>query len=414
MRSNAQYTATHTLDSGSTITTGPQVAFATADGGLQPPVVSILKDRTAPPLDSILLQSTFAASPVATDLAGNIVWSGPSDITFLTRPDSGGRFLGIGEDGTQDTSHQFFREFDLAGVTLAETNAARLNEQLAALGVHSISGFHHEARRLPNGGYLVLADSERILTNLQGAGPVDVIGDTILVLDHNLQVAWTWDAFDHMDTSRAALLGETCTGDSGLACAPFYMAPTANDWLHGNSLQLTPDGNILYSARHQDWVLKIDYENGLGTGAILWKLGNQGDFQISSSDPNPWFSHQHDPNFEANGATLTLYDDGNERAATDPNAHSRGQALVVDEQGRTAKLILNADLGTYSPAVGSAQKLSDGHYHFDSGYIADPSGNGARISQSIEVNAAGAMVYGIQIGEAEYRTFRMRDLYTAP
>jgi hypothetical protein len=177
---------------------------------------------------------------------------------------------------------------------------------------------------------------------------------------------------------------------------------------------LTPDGNILYSARHQDWVLKIDYENGLGSGAILWRLGNQGDFQISSSDPNPWFSHQHDPNIEADGVTMAVFDDGNERVITDPNADSRGQVLTLDEQSRTAKLILNADLGTYSPALGSAQKLPGGNYHFDSGYFLDPSGSGDRIAQAIEVNAAGSIVFGLQIDQAEYRSFRMRDLYTAP
>ena len=84
------------------------------------------------------------------------------------------------------------------------------------------------------------------------------------------------------------------------------------------------------------------------------------------------------------------------------------------QYGRVATLVLNADLGTYSPAVGSAQQLRNGNYHFDSGFILDPSGSGNRLAQSIEVNADGNMVYGIQFGTIEYRSFRMRDLYTAP
>jgi hypothetical protein len=136
---------------------------------------------------------------------------------------------------------------------------------------------------------------------------------------------------------------------------------------------------------------------------------------MTSSEPNPWFSHQHDPNFEANNSTLLVYDDGNTRAATDPAAQSRGQVLEINDQGRTATLLLSADLGNYSIALGSAQHLADGNYHFDSGYILqDPFGSGNSVARSLEVTKAGAIVYGIEFGSIEYRSFRMQDLYTAP
>lgn len=411
MRANTQFSASHSIDSGTSVSQGPAVSFATSDSPIQPTAATLLTTGKTPSVDGILLQSIIGFNSIATDLAGNIVWYSPADISFLTRPEAGGTFLAIGESETQDPPHQFFREFDLAGITLAETNAARVNEQLNALGAHAINGFHHEARKLQNGNYLVLADSERMLTDVQGPGAVDVIGDTILVLNRNLQVIWAWDSFDHLDTSRMAVLGETCTAPNP-GCAPWYLATTANDWLHGNSLQLTPDGNILYSARHQDWLIKIDYQNGAGSGAILWRLGNAGDFQIVSTDPSPWFSHQHDANFAADDTSLTVFDDGNSRRATDPTAHSRGQALVIDEPNRVANLIVNADLGAYSSALGSAQKLPNGDYHFDCGFIQDPSGNGKLIAQSLEVNAAGTIVYGIQFGTIEYRSFRMRDMFT--
>ena len=84
--------------------------------------------------------------------------------------------------------------------------------------------------------------------------------------------------------------------------------------------------------------------------------------------------------------------------------------LQIDQQNMVATLLLNADVGTYSSAVGSAQALPNGDYHFDSGFI-DGSGTG---SQSVEVNASGNIVYGIGFATLEYRTFRMPDLYTAP
>ena len=416
LRADTEYSARYILDTGRSFVSSASVTFKTSGISLQPPSVSMLTGAKVPSVDGILLQSLFFTNSIATDLNGNVVWYSPGDITFLTRPQTGGTFLGIGVDGKKDTSQQFVREFDLAGMTLAETNAERVNEQLVALGIHPINGFHHEARKLPDGKYLVLADSERILTDVQGSGPVDVIGDTILALDPDLQVVWAWGSFDHLDPHRTALLGETCTYPAGLGCAPFYLNPNANDWLHGNSVQLTPDGNILYSARHQDWLIKIDYRNGAGSGNIIWRLGNGGDFQIVSPDPSPWFSHQHDANFEQDDASLMLFDNGNSRAASDSTIHSRGQLLKIDEQNRVATLLLNADLGTYSSAVGSAQRLPNRDYHFDAGfiYVTDPSGNVNTISQSLEVKPSGDIVFGIQFGTAAYRSFRMRDLYTAP
>jgi 3',5'-cyclic AMP phosphodiesterase CpdA len=272
--------------------------------------------------------------------------------------------------------------------------------------MRAIGSFHHEARGLPNGGALVLASTERILTDVQGPGDVDVIGDMIVVFDSDMQVTWAWDAFDNLDPARAAVLGETCSPGVG-GCPPFYLATIANDWLHGNSLQFTSDGNILYSARHQDWIVKIGYNNGQGTGNIIWRLGQDGDFQIDSSDPYPWFSHQHDPQFERGEETaLMVFDNGNTRNATDPSANSRGQMLRIDEANRKASLAYNADLGNYAFALGAAQLLPSGGYHFEIGWLPDGT------SLAVEVDASGNLVYSIHSSAPDYRSFRMRDLYT--
>ena len=408
------YKIQHEIDAGRTSAFGPMISFSVPMTPVDPPAFTALTKGTAP--QGMLVQSLFGLAAVATDLKGNPVWQGPEDVTYLTRPVTGGTFLGIGEDGTKAPSQQFIREFDLAGIVVAETNAARVSQQLASLNIHAVNGFHHELRKLPNGGYLTLADSERILFNVQGPGNVDVIGDTIIVLDQNMQVTWAWDAFDHLDTSRMATLRETCTYPAGLTCAPFYLATTANDWLHGNALQLTADGNILYSIRHQDWVIKIDYANGSGNGGILWRMGLDGDFQIQSSDPSPWFSHQHDPNFEANDNVLLVFDNGNVREAADPNAHSRGLVLEVNTTTKVVTPILSADLGVYSGALGTAEQLPDGNYHFDAGFLlsTDTSGNPVYNAQSLEVDLSGHIDFGVQFGTLEYRTFRMPDLYTAP
>ena len=60
--------------------------------------------------------------------------------------------------------------------------------------------------------------------------------------------------------------------------------------------------------------------------------------------------HQHDANFETGAASnrLMVLDNGNSRLAEDPSIHSRGQVIEIDEENRTATLVLNTDLGVFS------------------------------------------------------------------
>ena len=403
LQPQSDYSVKHIVDTGSGLVDGPMLTMTTGSTPLSLAAQTVLQPAPTPSPDGILLQATIMTNSLATDLNGNPVWYYPGNVTFITRPEPGGYFFGIVENPAGDQSQQIVREFDLTGMTVLETNAARVNEQLAAMGMRPISAFHHEARRLPDGKILVLGAVEQILTDVQGPGPIDVLGDMIIVLDSNLQVVWAWDAFDHLDVTRLATLNDKCAPGS---CPSLFLDVTANDWLHGNSVQQTPDGNLLYSARSQDWVIKIDYQTGSGSGEILWRLGKGGDFQINSTDPSPWFSHQHDPQFLTDNTTLTLFDNGNLRNFVDPTATSRGQVIQLDEQNRIANLIVNVDMGQFSFALGAAQKLPNGNYHFDVGFLADGT------SLSVEVDPSGNTVYALHAGAPEYRSFRMRDLYT--
>jgi arylsulfate sulfotransferase len=371
---------------------------------MQLPTYTITQSVPSTSPQQVLLQSPLSGSAVATDLNGNVLWYYPGYIS-LTRPNSGSIF-GFVLDPTQDPSQQILREFDLAGVTIRETNAARVTEQLQAMGFQGITSFHHEVRALPGGRIMALGATEQLLTGVQGPGTVDVLGDMIVVMDSNLNVVWAWDAIQWLDPTRLATLGETCTPQGG-GCPAFYLAPIANDWLHGNSLEPTDDGNILYSSRHQDWVVKISYDAGSGDGHILWRLGKDGDFTYSGNDPYPWFSHQHDAGLiPGDNGKITVFDDGNVRFASDNTSHSRGQVLQIDENSKTASLLLNADLGAYSYALGSAHRLANGDFHFELGILW-----GTTTSQTVEVDPQGNMLYQLQVNGPEYRTFRLQDLY---
>jgi hypothetical protein len=357
-----------------------------------------------PASNGLLLLCALPPYPqIVTDLSGNMVWYLPAAVSFITRPVAGGRFLALFQP-QGDKSTQRFLEFDLMGMIVKDTNAARVNEQLVAMGKNQISSFHHEVRLLPDGKFLVLASQEQILTDVQGDGPVDVLGDMILVLDQDLQVKWAWDAFDWLDTHRMAVLKETCALGG---CPPLYLAKAANDWTHGNAVSLAPDGSILYSARHQDWLIKINYDNGNGDGSVLWRLGKDGDFYMDSHLAAPWFSHQHDAHFLANDPMhIQLFDNGNTRHVSDATANSRGQVLELDEANFISNLKLNADLGAYSFALGSAQQLQNGGFHFTAGWLPDAS------SRHIETDSSGSIVRTMNFTENVYRSFRLSDIYS--
>jgi arylsulfate sulfotransferase len=408
LRPETAYTVQHGVKSpDGAVVKGPVLSFQTGPLSFMPASTSVIEKPSRLGKQGVLVQNRLFEFSVATDEEGSVIWYVPETLQFLTRFEAGGYFFALMEDDSGEQTAQLLRLLDIAGNTVLETNAGRINEQLAMLGRNKITSFHHEARKLANGNILVLAATERLLTDVQGSGEVDVIGDMILVLNPDLEVVWAWDAFDHLDVTRKAVLDEKCVPRGG-GCPIFLLAQTANDWLHGNSVSLAPDGNIIYSARHQDWVIKIDYAGGNGSGNVLCRLGKGGDFSIVSNDPEPWFSHQHDANFETADSVnrLLLFDNGNTRQAEDPTANSRGQAIDINEETLTATLVLNVDLGAFSLALGSAQKLDNGNYFFNLGWVPNA------ISQAREVDSSGSLVSNYEIGTQQYRSFRMRDLYT--
>jgi hypothetical protein len=408
LRGQTDYTAHAMIEHGTVLIEGAAVAFHTGTIPTQPWNQQVQIAAPAGAMQPVLL-GTAAGSQIARDLTGRVIWYNPSPFTWGTRPEPGGYLWGVTEDLQADITHQSIRKVDLTGMTVLETNAEAVNEQLLALGKRKITGFHHEVRDIANDRIVALAGVEQIMTGVQGAGPVDIIGDMIVVFDQNLNVVWTWDTFDHLDVTRASTTNDKCTPQANGGCPPYYLAPTANDWTHCNAVAMAADGSLLLSSRHQDWLIKIDYNNGLGGGNIIWKLGLGGDFTYLSNDPYPWFSHQHDGNFlTSNQSRIIVFDNGNLRASKGP-ANSRGQVIEFDSAQRIAKLLLNVDLGVLGIAVGSAQALQNGNYHFDAGYVIE---NNATVAYSFEVDPSGKVVYKTRAGVLLYRTFRMNDMYS--
>jgi len=413
---------------------------------------------------------------VATDLSGRILWyyypNTADHFVLLTRPLLNGTFLTIQDDtawNPASVNGQVLREIDLAGNIIRETNTGIIQQQLLAKGATDagpcnatpsptacLGSFHHEAiQTLPNGQTAVIADIEMIFPpytqgNMSGL-PVDIVGDMIVVLNSNWQVDWYFDAFQHdggapqLDINRPAVLGESCiNGQSG--CPPIFLlgpgtAPQANDWLHANSVYYDPqDGSLIWSSRHQDWIMKVDYESGSpsATGNILWCMGQDGGFTFNNiyNDPWPWFSHQHEAGIQNSGlGVLTVLDNGNTRISPQPlglgqpgcepnDCNSRGMVLTVQQTctgtpptctNLQVSPDLAVNLGVFSEAMGSADLLSNNNYFFLASLVETPP---TVTSYSIEILPTSGTDTGTQVfnlaGPQSYRAWRMPSLYAPP
>jgi arylsulfate sulfotransferase len=410
MRASTNYQLQHDLFNGPFNTPGPVLTFATGGVPSSVPIVpySVVKAPQAPNNTAypVLLFGPLNSIPYATDSSGHLIWFLPPqsvEVGYLVRPLPGGTFFVITFDNSSIHDYHLLREYDLAGNLIRETNYAVIAQQLKAWGTDPITSIHHEAIKLPNGNIAFFGSVEKVAN--QGSGPVDVLGDELVVVNPNLQVVHWWNEFQHLDVSRPAVLGEVCKrGQQG---CPYLMNPNysvANDWTHSNAIAYTSDNNMLVSSRHQDWVIKFNYSGGPGNGNVIWRLGRDGDFRTTASDAFPWFSHQHNIEIEPNG-NLSLFDNGNTRVAELGGGNSRGQAWQVNESTRVATRVINIDLGQYSMATGTTQLLSNGNYAFDLGFA-------GAISKMKEFTPSGTLEAEQDANKTSYRSFRMRSLYS--
>ncbi len=329
----------------------------------------------------------------ATDLAGNIIWG----YDFPDRPTantiiqpikllSNGNFLLVLSFASQyvlpdqgvtltpaDESVDLIREIDLAGDPVAQITLATLNAKLAAAGYSNITltDLHHDVTMLPNGHIIVIANMLKPYTNLPGyPGTTNVLGDLLIDLDTNFKVTWVWSEFDYLDVNRQPI--------------------SFPDWTHTNAVVYSPDdGDLLVSIRHQSWIIKIDYNNGEGTGNIVWRLGNGGDFTlVNGTSPQDWFYGQHDPSFASNATagqfSLAMMDNGFGRilasgalcgTAGGTACYTTAPILAIDEAAKTATITFRQTPAStlYSEWGGSASVLADAHLEYD--LCAEPTGS---------------------------------------
>ena len=320
-----------------------------------------------------------------------------------------GHFL-VSFSGQPDGINSVLQEVDLAGQLIWQLTGPQLNQALAAspcAGCKIITvGMHHDFAVLPNGHIVVVASESLVENGLTGyPNTQPVLGDVVIDLDQNHKPVWVWSSFDHLDLNRH----------------PFNLP----DWTHTNSVVYSPDdGALIISMRNQSWVMKINYNDGLGDGSILWKLGYQGDFTLQNgTDPQDWFYAQHDANIISSNSKgifqLTLFDDGDNRVldtsgticGTTVACESRTPIFELDETAKTATIQwVDKFAPDYSFFGGSARLLQNGDVESDLCGLTTP--NNSSVVFEVTHTDPPQTVWQMQIGgNYAYRAFRMPSLY---
>jgi arylsulfate sulfotransferase len=420
MRANTTYhmqaiadlsNGTQLLDTDHTFTTGPIPAA-------QIPNITAQTFGSATPSPGVELFSLVATtsntnplSTVATDLDGNVIWYYAIESTaypFPVKPMANGHMLVNAFPYMLGVGPNEVREIDLAGNIINRVSLDTVNRALAGTVPYQIGTIHHDVAVLPNGHWILLANIAQVINNVSGIPPgTSMVGDVLIDWDvQKGEADWNWSTFDHLNLTHA----------------PYGFA----DWTHGNAIIYSPDdGNLILSMRNQNWIIKINYQNGAGDGSILWTLGDGGSFTLPEGQaPIEWNYGQHYPTIvspnSAGVISLMFFNDGNGRLMDGNNdvcstpgvgaCYSSVPIFQLDEANNTATVMWEDNLSPYfSLCCGDALLLANGDMEVD---IADGLNVGYSDIEEATQTQTPELVWNMEVtGQLAYRGFRIPSLY---
>ena len=221
--------------------------------------------------------------------------------------------------------------------------ANNLMQEVDTMQCNTTIGYtdYHDIRLTNNGNY-IMQSYDSLYINMgaliEGGQPNAKVKGILRLqeFDINNNLLFDWFAIDHLNiedySSSINLLGNQIV------------------WMHGNSIEIDYDENLIISNRRSSEVLKIHRTSG----EIIWIMGGPlNEFQIIDDDFNG-FSKQHDVRRLENGNIL-VFDNGNQHSPPT----SRIVEYQVDEINKTATLVweyINPD-EELAVSMGSAQRL---------------------------------------------------------
>jgi len=229
----------------------------------------------------------------------------------------------------------YFNNYNKSWIILNEY----MNETDTLECVNGYDADYHDIQLLANGGYL-LQTYDSIYVDMSQIDPGGNTNALIIILiiqefDSNKNLIFEWNAWEHLNIADYENLDLT---NNRIV------------WMHGNSIHIDLDSNILVSNRRSSEVIKIDRNNG----DVIWYFGGPNNEFSITNDPYNGFSRQHDVRRIENGNIL-LFDNGNDH---DPPI-SRAVEYEIDESEKTANLVwdFSHPEGYVGLAMGSVQRL---------------------------------------------------------
>jgi hypothetical protein len=182
----------------------------------------------------------------------------------------------------------------------------------------------------------------------------------------------------------------------------------------------------MFSMRNQNWIIKINYQDGAGDGSILWRFGPGGDFKLPvAQDPIEWNYAQHFPSFlspnSAGNFQLMFFNNGNDRMLNSANqvcgtadagaCYSSVPVFDVSESAKTANLASELVLSpSFSQCCGNVEFLSNGNIEYDMALdVQTP--NVSYVEESLPGPTPNPVWRMNITGSLVYRSFRIGSLY---
>ena len=213
---------------------------------------------------------------------------------------------------------------------------------------------YHDMIITDNNTYILQSyDSEVMDLSSVGGNEFEVINSILRIQEfsQNHNLIFDWYAADHLnifDYVNTLLIEQSIGGQTS--------------WMHGNSIDVDYDNNLILSNRTSNEIIKIDRI----TGEVIWIIGGPlNEFQIIN-DQLSGVKSQHDVSRLDNG-NLLIFDNG------DPQEYGESRVVEyeIDETNKTATLIweFQNPYGYISRAMGSAQRLANGNTFINWGTI---------------------------------------------
>lgn len=370
------------LHSATSAPAGPVRAFVSRPD-LRPPTVEITGGGVAPGYLFVAPSAwgRVQAGPLMIDDQGEPVWFKPISAALWATNFRADRYRGkpvlTWWEGTMTV-----RGFGRGEGVIADASYREIARVRAGNSRHMDM---HEFRLTPQGTALFVCYPESVPADLSPiGGPSDGNAYESIIQEVDVEsgrVLLEWRSLEHLPLQDS------------------YQPPAIPyDYLHVNSIDVTPDGNLLVSGRCT-WAL---YKLERRTGRVIWRLGGKrSDFAL---DHGARFSWQHDGQ-QPEQSTITLFDDAD--AGLDSGtgfsrteSQSRGVILRVDERRKRVSLARSYrhPRPLLASAMGSMQTLPDGHVLV--GWGSEPVAS--------EFSADGRLLADMRLGPQHdsYRAFR--------